>query len=75
LARQERIGDGQVMLLGRLDNLEIEMQSRCCKPRALDGDNAKRIRRVRQHRDPATIFARWSVKKASTSTNNAATRA
>jgi hypothetical protein len=61
------------MLLGRLDNLEIEVQSRCCKPRALDGDNAKRIRRVRQHRDPATIFARWSVKKASTSTN-AATR-
>ena len=71
LARQKWIGNGQdriraltaereecpveVTLLRRLDDLEIEMQRRCRSPRALDGDNAKRIRRIRQHRDPREV--------------------
>ena len=42
----------EVSLLRRFDNLEIEMQRRCCNSCALDSDDAKRVRRVRQHRDP-----------------------
>src|SRR5262249_26369503 len=71
LARQKWIGNGQdsigaltaereecpveVTLLRRLDDLEIEMQHRCCSPCILDGDNAKGIRRVGQHRHPREV--------------------